>query len=90
MHDAPSSNPRPNAKYEVTEEDFHRAVNNAGYHARRRLFKKMKKVVFGNKNVRFDRPRPPMDLEDYVTNFVLTYKDKGVVNEVPSTEPTGT
>jgi hypothetical protein len=106
MQDAPSSSQGPKSKYEVTPEDFHLAVNNAGYWARRRLFKKMLKVVFKTKEwrgefkevpspLRVDEkgnpvmlkvlneakpngivslPRPPKDLEDYVTNFVLTYR----------------
>ena len=60
-------------KYEVNEADFEKAVRNAGPLARRRLFKKMGKVKFTSKG-----PRPPADIEEYVTNFVITYKDKAI------------
>lgn len=56
-------------KYEVTEQDFNAAVNNAPYWARKRLFKKLEKRIY-----RGGQARPPKDLEQWVTNFVLTYR----------------
>lgn len=51
------------SKYEVTEADYNAAVAHASPFARQRLFRKMGK-----------RPMPK-DVEQYVENFVLLYKD---------------
>jgi hypothetical protein len=69
MQDAKAPSEAQEVQYEVTEEDFHKAVNKAGPYARQRLAHKMEKK---NKKTGM----PPKDLERWVKNWVLAHKSK--------------
>jgi len=68
---------------EVNDDTFNNAVANAPFWARRRLFKKMTKAVYGveykptkadpKKLEGFVTTRPPKDVEQYVERFVRHY-----------------